>query len=80
MGKIRRLFNKNKVPWQSAELGKVDEGGGGTVARYLAENNIEIVDCGPALLSMHSPYEISSKIDIYNTYRAYRSFFSEKDI
>ena len=80
MGRVRKLFNKNKIPWQSAELGRVDEGGGGTVARYLAENNIEIVDCGPALLSMHSPYEISSKADIYNTYRAYRSFFIEKDI
>ncbi|MCK5038738.1 MAG: aminopeptidase [Thermoplasmata archaeon] len=80
MGQVRTIFNKNKIPWQSAELGRVDEGGGGTVARFLAENNIDVVDCGPALLSMHSPYEISSKADIYHTYRAYRSFFSEKDI
>ncbi|MCK4758116.1 MAG: aminopeptidase, partial [Thermoplasmata archaeon] len=69
MGKVRGLFNKHKVPWQSAELGRVDEGGGGTVARFLAENNIEVVDCGPALISMHSPFEIGSKADIYHAYR-----------
>ena len=71
---VRTIFNKNKIPWQSAELGKVDEGGGGTVARFLASHNMEIVDCGPALLSMHSPFEVSSKIDIYYTYRAYLAF------
>ncbi len=80
MGQVRNLFNKNKVPWQSAELGKVDEGGGGTVARFLAEYGMETVDCGPALISMHSPFEIGSKADIYNTYRAYSAFFAEKEL
>ena len=58
----------------------LDEGGGGTVARFIAENSIDTIDCGPALIGMHSPFEIASKADIYNTYRAYRSFFTEKDI
>ncbi len=80
MGRIRSLFNKNKIPWQYAELGKVDEGGGGTVAKFLAMHNMEIVDCGPAVLSMHSPFEIASKIDIYDSYRAYTAFFKEKNI
>jgi aspartyl aminopeptidase len=75
MGAIRRLLNENKIIWQTAELGKVDEGGGGTVARFLAEHNMDVIDCGPPILSMHSPFEISSKIDIYSTYEAYRAFF-----
>jgi aspartyl aminopeptidase len=76
MGYIRRLLNKNNVPWQAAELGKVDEGGGGTVAKFLAEHNMEVVDCGPAVLSMHSPLEISSKVDIYSCYEAYCAFLT----
>lgn len=80
MGKIRRLFNKHNIPWQSGELGKVDEGGGGTVAKYIAVHNIDIVDCGPALISMHSPFEISSKVDLFYTYKAYKTFFTEKEI
>jgi aspartyl aminopeptidase len=74
MGYIRRLLNKNKVLWQTAELGKVDEGGGGTVAKFLAEHNMDVIDCGPGLVSMHSPMEISSKIDIYASYEAYKAF------
>jgi aspartyl aminopeptidase len=74
MGYIRRLLNKNNVIWQAAELGKVDEGGGGTVAKFLAEHNMDVIDCGPAILSMHSPFEISSKIDIYSCYEAYSAF------
>jgi aspartyl aminopeptidase len=74
MGYIRRLLNQNKVLWQTAELGKVDEGGGGTVAKFLAEHNMDVIDCGPALMSMHSPMEISSKIDIYASYQAYKAF------
>lgn len=73
--KIRQIFNKAKVVWQSAELGKVDEGGGGTIAKYMAQYGIEVIDCGPALLSMHSPFEIVSKADLYETYKAYRAFF-----
>jgi aspartyl aminopeptidase len=75
VAKIRDLFNKNKVVWQVAELGKVDEGGGGTIAKYIAKHNIETLDCGPALISMHSPFEISSKADLYETFKAYKAFF-----
>ncbi len=74
MGYIRRLLNKNNILWQTAELGKVDEGGGGTVAKFLAEHNMDVIDCGPALISMHSPLEISSKIDVYSSYEAYKAF------
>ncbi len=79
-GQVRNLFNKNNVPWQYAQLGKVDEGGGGTVARFIAENSIDTIDCGPALIGMHSPFEIASKADIYNTYKAYSAFFTEKEL
>ncbi len=75
VGKIRKIFNEADVNWQTGELGKVDEGGGGTIAKYLASWNMDVIDCGPALLSMHSPYEISSKTDLYETYKAYKAFF-----
>lgn len=77
MGWIRSLLNRSGVPWQTGELGKVDEGGGGTVAKHLAEYGMDIVDAGPALLSMHAPFEISSKVDAYATYLAYRAFMEE---
>jgi aspartyl aminopeptidase len=75
VGYVRRLFNSKRVAWQSAELGKVDEGGGGTVAKFLSHYNMDIIDIGPPLLSMHSPYEVASKIDIYHSHLAYRAFF-----
>jgi len=75
VGEIRRLFNKKGVIWQMAELGKVDEGGGGTIAKYLAEYGMDMIDCGTALLGMHSPFEVSSKMDVYETYKAYQAFF-----
>jgi len=75
VGKVRRLFNSKKIPWQSSELGKVDEGGGGTIAKFLARYGMEVVDCGPGLISIHTPYELTSKVDLYNTYRAYKAFF-----
>ncbi|MEW6069271.1 MAG: aminopeptidase [Candidatus Thermoplasmatota archaeon] len=75
VGAIRNLLNQEKISWQSSELGKVDEGGGGTVAKYLAEYNMDVIDMGPPILSMHSPLEISSKADIYESYRAYKTFF-----
>ncbi|AEA33410.1 aminopeptidase [Hippea maritima] len=75
VGKIRRIFNNAGVNWQIGELGKVDEGGGGTIAKYLAAWNMDVVDCGPALISMHSPYEIASKSDLFETYKAYKAFF-----
>ncbi|MGM0602147.1 MAG: aminopeptidase [Bacillota bacterium] len=77
MGEVRSLFNEAGVYWQIAELGKVDEGGGGTIAQFLANYNMDVVDCGPAVMSMHSPYEVVSKADVYHTYLGY-SVFLEK--
>jgi aspartyl aminopeptidase len=74
---IRTLFNENKVPWQMAELGKVDVGGSGTVAKFLAGKGIATIDVGPGLLSTHAPYEIVSKADLYSTYLAYKSFIEK---
>ncbi|MBT4277915.1 aminopeptidase [Candidatus Falkowbacteria bacterium] len=75
--KIRDILNKNKVSWQTAGLGRIDEGGGGTIAMYLANRNIDTIDCGVALLNMHAPMEISSKADVYSAYEAYKAFFKE---
>lgn len=77
VGEIRSLFNDNDIKWQMAMLGKVDEGGGGTVAMYLAHHGIRTIDAGPAVISMHSPFELASKYDIYETYRAYKLFFEK---
>jgi aspartyl aminopeptidase len=71
---IRRLFAENGVIWQTAELGKVDAGGGGTVAMYIANHNIETVDIGVPVISMHAPYEVVSKADLYSTYEAFSAF------
>jgi aspartyl aminopeptidase len=73
---LRQIFQENGVIWQAGELGKVDEGGGGTIAKYLAVHGLEIIDCGTPLLSMHSPFEVASKADLYMTFKAYRAFFS----
>jgi aspartyl aminopeptidase len=73
---IRQVFNQAGVIWQASELGKVDEGGGGTIAKFLAAYGLDVVDCGPALLSMHSPFEIAAKADLYMTYKAYHSFLA----
>ena len=75
MGKIRRILDDAEVSWQIGELGAVDEGGGGTVAKYVANLNIDVVDLGVPVLSMHAPYEIVSKADVYSTYRACFEFF-----
>lgn len=74
VGEMRRLFDAAGVVWQTAELGKVDQGGGGTVALYIAEKNIEVVDLGVAVISMHAPYEVISKADIYMTHKAISAF------
>ncbi len=76
MGKIRKLFNENNVLWHTAELGKIDAGGGGTIAQYMANLGIDAIDCGVAVLSMHSPYEVVSKLDVYMTYKAFYAFFN----
>jgi len=78
LAQIRTLFNKNRVVWQTGELGKVDEGGGGTIAKFLAVYGMEVLDCGTPLLSMHSPFEIASKADAYMTNKAYSAFFNSK--
>lgn len=75
MQKIRNIAIKNNVPYQIGENGRVDQGGGGTIAMFLAKYGMDIVDCGPAVLGMHSPYEVSSKVDIYSTYLLYKAFF-----
>ncbi len=77
VGQVTRLFNQEKVFWQTGELGKVDEGGGGTIARKLADYGSEVIDCGPGVLGMHSLYELTSKADVYSTYRAYKAFFEK---
>ena len=74
VSEIRTLLNKMKIPWQTGELGKVDKGGGGTVAKYYSRLGMEVIDLGPPVLSMHSPFEITSKVDIYSTYLAYKAF------
>ena len=75
MAKVRRIFNENGVIWQVGELGKVDLGGGGTIAQFVANLNMDVVDVGVPLLSMHSPYEVAGKLDIFMSYKGYREFF-----
>ncbi len=75
---IRDILDKNGVFWQMAGLGKVDEGGGGTVAKFLASYGMDIIDMGTPVLSMHSPFEVASKLDIFETYRAYKVFIQEE--
>ena len=77
LARLRQLFARHEVVWQVGELGKIDIGGGGTVAQYLARYGMEVVDCGPAVLGMHSPFEVTSKADLYMTYKAYRAFLQE---
>lgn len=73
---IRKIFNENSIKYQVSELGKVDAGGGGTIAYILANKGVDVIDCGIPIISMHSPYELSSKFDIYEAYRAYKAFFN----
>ncbi len=63
--------------WQTGTLGKVDEGGGGTIAKFLAQHGAEVIDCGPGILGMHALYELTSKADIYSSYKAYKAFFEK---
>ena len=67
--------DQENIKYQIAELGKVDTGGGGTIAYILANKGIDVIDCGVPVLSMHSPYEVTSKIDLYEAYRAYKAFW-----
>ena len=77
MGKVRAMLDNAGVVWQAGELGKVDAGGGGTVAKYVANLDIDVVDIGVPVLSMHSPYETVSKLDVYMAYKAFSEFFKQ---
>ena len=78
VAEVRKIFDDAKVLWQMAELGKVDQGGGGTVAKYLAKLNIDVIDVGVPVLSMHAPYEAVSKTDLYMAYKSFVAFFKRK--
>ena len=74
LGWLRGMYNAQNIPWQIAECGRVDHGGGGTVALFLAAYGMQVIDCGPAILSMHSPFELSSVADLHATVLAYKTF------
>lgn len=78
VARMRRIFDESGVVWQMGNLGKVDQGGGGTVAMYMAERNIDTIDAGVPVLSMHAPFEVVSKLDVYMTYKAIYAFYNEK--
>ena len=73
---VRSIFESNNVDYQMAELGKVDKGGGGTIAYILANKGVDVVDCGVGVLSMHAPYEVTSKYDVYQAYKGYTAFYN----
>ena len=75
VGWTRRFLNEAGVVWQICELGKTDVGGAGTVAKYMANHNIDTIDIGVGVLSMHAPYEVIAKVDLYEAYRAFRAFY-----
>ena len=75
---IATILDKNSVIWQTCELGKIDQGGGGTIAMYVANMNMDVIDCGVPVLSMHSPFEVTSKGDIYMAYKAYKAFYKDR--
>ncbi len=75
---IIRILDDNKVVWQTSELGKVDQGGGGTIAMYVANLNMDVIDCGVPVLSMHSPFEVTAKGDIYMAYKSYVAFYQDR--
>ncbi len=75
VGFVTRIFDENDVKWQMAELGKVDLGGGGTVAKFIAQNNIEVIDLGVPVISMHAPWEVVAKHDVYMTHKAILAFY-----
>ena len=74
---VRNILEKNEIKYQIAELGKVDIGGGGTIAYILANKGADVIDCGVPVLSMHAPYEVTSKYDIYSAYKTYKAFWEE---
>ena len=74
VAEVARILNKNNIAWQTGELGKIDVGGGGTISAYLAKYGMSVLDAGIPVWSMHAPYEVISKIDLYYTYLAYKAF------
>ena len=78
VGTLRKIFADNAVVWQMAELGKVDQGGGGTVAAYMGNRNIDTIDAGVPVLSMHSPWETVAKFDCYMTYKGMWAFYKDR--
>ncbi len=76
LAEVRKIFDDSNVKYQISELGKVDVGGGGTIAYILANKGIDVIDCGVPILCMHSPYEVSSKYDVYSAYQAYKAFWN----
>ena len=74
---VRKFLEKNNIKYQVAELGKVDVGGGGTIAYILANKGVDVIDCGVPVLSMHAPYEVTSKFDIYSAFKTYKAFWEE---
>ena len=79
VGFVRNVFESNYIKYQVSELGKVDIGGGGTIAFILANKGIDVIDCGVPVISMHSPYEVTSKYDVYSAYSAYKAFLESND-
>lgn len=75
LAEVRRAFDQDGVIYQTGELGKVDQGGGGTIAYILAKYGMDVVDCGTGVISMHAPLELTSKADVYESFKAYRAFF-----
>lgn len=80
VAELRNIFNNNKVAWQACELGKVDVGGAGTIAVLLAKYCMDVIDCGVGLLSMHAPWEVAGKLDIFMAYKAYKAFMENSGI
>ena len=77
IAKLRNIMDTNDISFQTAELGKVDQGGGGTIAYILANYDMNVIDCGVPVLNMHSPWEIISKVDLFETFRGYVAFIKE---
>ena len=77
VAEVRNMLEKNRIPYQLTELGKVDVGGGGTIAYILANKGVDVIDCGVPVLSMHAPYEVTSKFDVYCAYETYKAFWNK---
>ena len=77
IAELRKAMDDNNVTYQFSELGKVDAGGGGTIAYVLANKNVSVIDCGVAVMSMHAPWEVTAKADIYEAYKCYKELLKD---